>query len=490
MNIFTQYKRHIAINNTFLFPLFVVSLFLFSISITYANSWKEVQIGYGGEPINAEVNNDKIYIDQFNNRLDLHPRILISSDPASSWSQVENPTTLGSCGLAFDNTGQIVYISKPSIHKEQPTTIYKTSDNFNHVTPLYYGERRDVPFTGECPQLLVTNGRLIAAVSGKIFYSDDQGITFQEAAVPSAIKYASDVYISNLKQNANGILIATTGNGSFSEKGATGNLKGILFSDDQGETWQTSNAPSQYSYKSLSTVAVGNTFYSLIETDNGSSIFQSTDGENWNENKLSIETDNGSSIFQSTDGENWNENKLSIDAKPIGQFNYYLPVAIDEDNHVYISAKSGIWMKDKQNWSQISKQGQYPVFHMLKIYNGNLLDIEWGGLVRMYSPKTKQWKQLTPLSTSVRSPMLSTPNAAYVQAASGLYKLDKTGDGWKKVSNYVRTSYQNVGYKMSYSESDDSLYLGYDYCLFSKSEDRGKTKLCDLFGEKPLINFK
>ena len=425
----------------------LLSISFFTISSASAAPWKEVQVGYGGEPVKITTNNDKIYIGQFNNRMDLHPRTLISSDSGASWYQIPNPDSLDVCNIVFDNNNQIIYFSKYSNFEGMPTGVYKTTDNFKHITPLYHGDNRDQNFSDNCPQFVVLRDRLLVSSAGKIDYSFDQGNTFEQATLPDDLNKATDVDITNLLENSDGVLVATTGTGPIDGNYGSVNPKGIFYSTDQGKTWQQSDAPTNNRYQTQSAVVVGKTFYSLAKTSNGNSIFQSTDGKAWTENTI--------------------PNQI----KPYMLMKYYMPLAVDEENRIYISSQQGVWMKSKnEDWQLILDAPKaYRNFFINK--NGELLDTEWGGVVRKYSPQTEQWTTLDGIPSSVRGPMLSTPDAAYIQAVSGLYKLSNTDSDWKQLPSFA--SQQGVGYTLSYSKSDDSIYAGLASCYTYKSTDGG-----------------
>ena len=441
-------KRAVIPNcaNKLIFSALLITLSAFSFTST-AKSWKKIQIGYGGEPVKAVVNGNRIYVAQFNNRLDLHPRTLISSDSAVSWRQIYSMGAHDVCNIAFDNRSHNIYLGKYGAYTASPSSVYKTSDNFQHITPLYHGEDNKEKFVDECPQLQVIKGRLIVTASGRIYYSDNQGQTFKQARLPYDLNYAKDTDITNLELNDNGVIIATTGNGPFAGNYGSVKPKGILFSTDQGETWQQSNAPAQYNYQTQSTVVVNNTFYSLAKTEDSNAIFYSDDGKNWKENKLS----------------------LQLKANPL--FNYYIPLAVDADNRMYISTQDGVWMKDESGWHLILNQKN--VYRVFSIYHGNLLDVEWGGEVKMYSPKTAQWISFAGLPSSVRGPMLATPDAAYIQAVSGLYKLGTDASSWAKLTD--KHTNHGIGYTLAYSEDDNSIYAGFNNCWTLQSTDGGAT---------------
>ncbi len=425
---------------------YILTTILVSSSAAGAGAWKQVQVGYGGTPVKVVINDGKIYVGQLDNRFDSHPRTLISSDPASGWRQVRNKDSLNVCDIAIDNKNHLIYLGKSASYYRSPTALYKTDNDFSIITPLYHGDKNQRKFEDECPAMEVISGRLVVSASGRIYYSDNQGQTFRQAQLPNGMNDDNDTEFTDIKANDNNILIATTGMTPFS--GSYGKPKGIFFSTDQGETWRKSDAPDKNNYQNSATVVVGDTFYSFARTADGNAVLKSKDGENWQVSKLN----------------------LKITPFPFLYFS--IPFTVDENQRMYLSSEKGIWMtKNGTDWRLILKQEKaYPI---LSVFNGNLLDVEWGGSVKMYSPETSQWTRLDGIPSSVRAPMLSTPDAAYVQAFSGLYKLTKNGADWYKIpGNYGN---YGVGYQLSYSQSNNSLYAGFQYCGVTKSSDGGKT---------------
>ena len=411
----------------------------FSLSAV-AQSWHEIPpVGYGATPLVAKVNNNKIYVGQLNN-IGLHPRTFVSSDGGKSWQQYKDDSLSEVCNFAFDNKNgeQAIYFSKAGAHAGTVTQLYKIKQDFTQLTPLFHNDEN----FGEtyCSQIIVSDSNLIVVDGKNFYYSNDFGRTFNKPRLPY-YEGMDNLSVTNLVRNSEGTIIAPTSN------------QGILYSTDNGETWGLSNAPNQYNYTNQGTVVAGKSFYSLVETTPTDSDAQKS-----------------YSVFHSFDGFNWQETPLDFNID-IELYNF----AVDDFNHMYVANDQGIWINDASTgkWRQILKEKANQRF--LNIYNENLLNVERDGIVNIYSPKTNKWTQLTGLPNTVRSPMLSTSNAAYMETFDGLYKLTATDSQWRKVSKRIGSEDDGPN-ALFYSESDDVLYLGQQrFCNIYKSGDGGKT---------------
>ena len=441
MNTFIKQIRISAITIKLILITLVFSISSLSFASNTQQGWKEVSpIGYGGTPQVVKINKGNIYVGQINN-LGLHPRMLVSSDKAKSWKQFDNDKLNNICSFAFDNTSHIIYFSVYGSSSNQDTTVYKATENFTNITPLYHGTGRDENF-GSCSKLHIRHdtdhNRLLVADNNKMYYSDDRGRSFQQSDLPY-FDGLDNFSFTSILENTHGILVATTGYGN----------QGIFYSTDNGQSWQLSDAPKNNAYTASSSTVSNFTFYSLTKTPNGNSIFESSDGYHWRETPVEI-------------GEAYT------------LFTNYIPFAVDENQRMYISTKKGIWMKKNadEDWQLIlSENKAHPFFN---IYNGNLLDVEWGGAVKIYSPSTNKWTNLGGLPNTVRSPMLSTPDAAYIETFSGLYRITNSNEQWTKVSD-LKLDNDDWRSLLSYSETDNSLYLQQTVCKTYKSSDEGKT---------------
>ena len=404
----------------------------------FAQSWQPIQVGYGGTTDAVSINDGYIYVGELNN-LGFHARTLISNDGGNHWTHVDTKFSDDVCDFAFDNNNHTIYFSRNGGFADQPTTVYKTTDNFKTVTPLFHDGKT---FGSRCNQLNVSAGNLVVADENHIYYSSDEGQTFTQSNF--AIDVESD--ISNLEVNDNGVLIATTGamlNESDVNNFSSNATQGIFYSTDHGKSWQQSNAPASLYYLNHDSSVSGDVFYALAGTADGNSIFTSTDGAHWTESKISIK----------------------IQASPYAN---YIPITVDSKQRIFILTSTGIWMKDANNWQHILTQKKPN--SLMTVFQGKLINVEYGGIVTSYSAETGKWTPLQSLPNTPHGPMISTPDAAYIQAfVSGLYKITKDNNQWQFAS---KTGAPSTIY---YATDDHALYETSSYCNAKKSSDQGET---------------
>ncbi|MCB9510985.1 MAG: T9SS type A sorting domain-containing protein [Deferribacteres bacterium] len=151
-----------------------------------------------------------------------------------------------------------VRINKLQQDSERPGTLYASSGTLYKSTN--YGlQWQALPSPESADLLLIVGGRIFVANASDLFFSDDEGMTWQNAGEP----------IQGTRING----IKRIGNTLF----ATSNSKGIFFSTDLGNTWTQANSP-MHNTSMLNVIASRGALFSYSRN----AVFSSTNnGLDW-----------------------------------------------------------------------------------------------------------------------------------------------------------------------------------------------------------------